>query len=441
MKSVFIIPILFLLSFQQSFSQTEKEAREILNTICSEDFHGRGYAMGGADKTADFIEKRLKKLGLKKFNKSYFQKFKIHVNTFSGNNFLKINNKNLIPGVDYLISSSSDSLNGKFRIAIINAKLINNSEKFKKFIHSDFSEKVILIDTLGLRRDSFNDAFNLITERNILKAKAIIKITRKKLIYSPSKIHKDFPLIILKSSSLPPHPENTSINIDHKYYSSFETKNIIAYLKGKTDTSIVLTAHYDHLGTMGKNVFFPGANDNGSGVASLLTLAKYFSKQKRPKYNLVFMFFSGEELGLQGSYFYTQHPVFPLSKIKFLINLDMVGSGDKGIKVVNGSVYKEKFDKLVAINEKKHYLPAIKIRGEAANSDHYFFYKKDVPSIFIYTLGTYKEYHNIFDTPERLPLSKFDKLMNLLIDFINTLQNDKKSDNTNQNIPSLQTKY
>ncbi len=419
MKSVFIFLTIFLLSFQQSISQTKEEAREILNTICSEAFHGRGYAMGGAQKTAEFIEKRLKKLGLKKFNKTYFQKFNIHANTLSGNNTVSINNKKLTPGIDYLFSASSDSLTGKFPVKIINAALIKDSSKFKTFIHSDFSECVILIDTFSLNNQSFNDAYQMITERNILKAKAVVKITRKNLVYAPSKIRKDFPLIILKQSSLPDNPKDIQIAVDSKYYSAFETQNIIAYIKGKTDTSIVFSAHYDHLGTMGRNVFFPGANDNGSGVASLLTLAKYFSKQKKPKYTIVFMFFSGEELGLQGSYYYTQHPVFPLSKIKFLINLDMVGSGDKGIKVVNGTVFKTEFDKLVTINNRNNYLPSIKIRGKAANSDHYFFFEKGVPTIFIYTLGKYKEYHNIFDTPERLPLSKFEELMHLLIDFIN----------------------
>ncbi len=440
MKSSFIILILFLLSFQQSIAQFQNDAREILNTICSEDFHGRGYAMGGVEKTARFIEKRLKKYHLKKFDKTYFQEFKIHVNTLSGNNLIRLNNKDLTPGIDYLISASSGSLKGKFSLAVINADLINKPEKFRKFIDSDFSDKVILIDTFGLHRKSFNDAYKLITERNILKAKAIIKITRKNLIYVPSQIRKNFPLIILKESSLPNNPRDIQIDIDSKYYPDFRTKNIIAYIKGKSDTSIVLSAHYDHLGTMGANVYFPGANDNGSGVAALLTLAKYFSKQKKPKYNIVFMFFSGEELGLQGSYYYTQHPVFPLSKIKFMINLDMVGSGDKGIKVVNGTVFKQQFDTLVSINDKHRYLPAIKIRGKAANSDHYFFFEEGVPAIFIYTLGKYKEYHNIFDTPELLPLSKFDGLMHLLIDFINIMQNDKRTDIQKQNVSEIQRK-
>ncbi|NPA68549.1 MAG: DUF4910 domain-containing protein [Chlorobi bacterium] len=439
MKLRFIIPVIFLLSFQQSISQNVDYAREILNTICSEDFHGRGYAAGGADKTADFILKNLKKTGLKRFGKSYFQPFDVSVNTFNGNNKLSINGKTLIPGKDYLIASYSDSLNGKFSLKVINAALINKPEKFRAFINSDLSDKVILIDTLGLHRKNFNDAYKLIVERNILKAKAVIKVTYDdKLTAYPSKIRKKYPLIILKRSVLPVNPHEVNINIDSKYFPHFKTKNIIAYIKGKTDTSIVFSAHYDHLGTMGKDVFFPGANDNGSGVAMLLNLAKYFSGQKKPEYNIVFMFFSGEELGLLGSYYYVRHPLFPLSKIKFMINLDMVGSGDKGIKVVNGSVFRQEFDTLTAINEKNNYLPAVKIRGKAANSDHYFFFEKGVPVFFIYTLGNYKEYHNIFDTPENLPLNKFEELMHLLIDFVNYLQNDKKLDTQESDLQAVQ---
>ncbi len=437
MRSVFIFLGLFLLSFQQSKSQNTDYAREILNTICSENYHGRAYAAGGADKTADFIAKELRKIRLKKFGKSYFQPFTIKVNTLYGNNTVNINGKSLIPGIDYLISASSPSLKGTFNIEIIDAALINEPLKFKKFIRSDFSDKVILIDTFGLKRESFNDAYQLITERNILKAKAVIKTTRRNLVYAPSQIQKKFPLIIIKKAKLPKNPKTVTINIDSKYYSNFETKNIIAYIKGKTDTSIVISAHYDHLGTMGKNVYFPGANDNGSGVSALLVLAKHFSKQKKLKYNIVFMFFSGEELGLLGSYYYSQHPLFPLRNIKFLINLDMVGSGDNGIKVVNGSVFKEEFDELLKINAENNYMQAVKIRGKAANSDHYFFFENDVPSFFIYTIGAYKEYHNIFDTPENLPLSKFNELTYLLTDFINYLQNDKKPDIEESNISSF----
>lgn len=153
----------------------------------------------------------------------------------------------------------------------------------------------------------------------------------------------------------------------------------------------------------------------------VLALAKYFSKREyTSKYSIAFIFFSGEELGLLGSKYYTENPLFELSKIKYLFNLDMVGSGDKGIQIVNSSLYLDVYEILNTINSEKNYLPQIKRRGAAANSDHYFFHAKGVKSFFIYTLGEYKEYHNVYDNSENLPLNKFVELMNLLIDFEQT---------------------
>ncbi len=424
MKPVLFILIFFLLSFQQITAQFKTEAGEMLHIICSEEYSGRGYALGGANKAAEFIKNKIEKYHLKKYDKSYFQNFKVKVNSFPGNNMLAFGTKNLQPGKDYIFSSTSSSLSGTFSLAVIDAALIKDKAGFKTFIQSDFSDKVILIDTAGLHSDDFKDAYNLITKRNVLKAKALIVLTEKNLIYVPSMIQNDFVLIYLRKSAFVSGAKEVTIDVESKY-ADFQTKNIIGYLKGKSDTSIVITAHYDHLGTMGRNVYFPGANDNGSGVVALLSLAKYFSQQKKLPYTLVFIFFSGEEIGLQGSYHYTQYPAFPLDKIKFLLNLDMVGSGDKGIQIVNGSVHKQQFDTIRAINEREKYLPEVKIRGAAANSDHYFFSENGVPAFFIYTLGAYKEYHNIYDNAEHIPLSKFDELMHLIIDFINNIQNSK----------------
>lgn len=422
MKLFLFLSLFFLSSFQQIFSQDVNYAENIINEICSKDYHGRGYGMGADKKTAEFIVSELKSFNLKKFSKNYLQKYKLNTNTLCGKNQLVLNENDLHPGIDFLISASSPSISGKFQVIELKEDIISDSLKFKKFIQQDFSNYVLLIDTLGVNDKSFKDAYYYITEQNVLKAKAIIKIEDGNLTFVPSQIQKKFPLIVLKRNAYKKKVNTVNLNIEATFFKNYKTQNIIAYIKGKTDTSIVLSAHYDHIGHMGKNTFFPGANDNGSGVSMVLTLAKYFSEKKtKPKYNIVFMFFSGEELGLLGSKYYSENPLFQLNKIKFLLNLDMVGSGDKGIKVVNGSVFRKEFDKLAKINKENNYMPAVKIRGAAANSDHYFFYEKGVKSFFIYTLGDYKEYHNINDKPDNLlPFRKFKSLSLLLIDFVNS---------------------
>ena len=420
MKSVFIIIILLLSSFQQLFSQDVEYAEKILNTICSEAYQGRGYAYGGDKMASAYIINELKKNHVKPFSKEYTQDFFINVNTLYGSNKLQINGITLEPGVDYIISSSSNSIKGNFTTVYIDKNLIDDSLRFRRLIQTNLSNKVIIIDTLGIKRKDFSQAYNLITKRNFLKAKAVIKIEDKDLLYVPSQIQKNFALITISREAFPKSFSSVNIDIESRYIENYKTQNIVGFLKGKSDTSIVLSAHYDHIGLMGIDTYFPGANDNGSGIAMLLNLAKYFSNQKKLKYNIVFMFFSGEELGLLGSKYYTENPIFPLSDIKFLLNLDMVGSGDEGIKVVNGSVFKKEFNRLSDINAENNYLEDVKIRGAAANSDHYFFYEKGVKSFFIYTLGKYKEYHNINDTPENLPLIEFEDLSLLLIDFIHS---------------------
>src|SRR5262249_11975318 len=136
-----------------------------------------------------------------------------------------------------------------------------------------------------------------------------------------------------------------------------------------------------------------------------------------PKYSIAIFLFSAEEIGLLGSKYYTENPLFPLENIKFLLNLDLSGTGDDGITVVNGEIHRDKFDLLTDLNIKSAYLKDIKIRGEACNSDHCHFHKKGVKSFFFYTMGGISQYHNIYDKEETLPLTEYEDLFSLIRDF------------------------
>jgi aminopeptidase YwaD len=174
------------------------------------------------------------------------------------------------------------------------------------------------------------------------------------------------------------------------------------------------------LGRLGNAAYFPGANDNASGVSMLLNLAKTI-KLNPLKYNVVFILFAGEEAGLLGSHYFVDHPIFPLNKIKFLVNLDLNGTGDDGATVVNSTIYTSAFDKLKKINDDQRLLSQLKTRGKAANSDHYWFTEKGVPAFFIYTMGGISAYHDIYDRPETLPLTKYKELHQLLLNFMQQL--------------------
>src|SRR5690606_27118787 len=136
---------------------------------------------------------------------------------------------------------------------------------------------------------------------------------------------------------------------------------------------------------------------------------------------LVFIGFAGEEAGLVGSQYFVENPLVDLSKIKFLLNFDIMGAGEDGIQIVNSSVFTKEYDLLNRINSDKNYIKQIKKRGEACNSDHCPFYKKGVPSFFVYTLGGAGFYHDVFDTADSLSLSEFQDLKKLFIEFIDQI--------------------
>ncbi|MBW7846147.1 MAG: M28 family peptidase, partial [Bacteroidia bacterium] len=162
--------------------------------------------------------------------------------------------------------------------------------------------------------------------------------------------------------------------------------------------------------------------DNASGVAMLLDLMRYYNENK-PKYNVAFLFFSGEEAGLFGSYYYTQNPLFPLKKIALLLNLDLMGTGDKGLTAVNATLFKEEFELLQMVNMEGEYLSKIAPRGVAKNSDHYYFTENGVKSFFFYLMGDYHFYHDVFDTEQALPLSNYRNSFLLITDFVKEYQN------------------
>jgi aminopeptidase YwaD len=209
------------------------------------------------------------------------------------------------------------------------------------------------------------------------------------------------------------------IDIKSVFFDSLRTQNIIGFVPGTEipDSFMVFSAHYDHLGGIGDSCYFPGANDNASGIAMLLNLANYY--QKNPaKYTMVFIAFGAEEVGLLGSKYFVENPLFPLEKIKILVNMDMMGTGEEGIQVVNATLFETEYNLLKKINEDHKYLANIKSRGKSANSDHHWFTEKGVPAFFIYTLGGVAHYHDIYDRAETLPLTEFEDIFKLLIGFV-----------------------
>lgn len=423
----------FLISFfivLQSSAQDTAYARKILNELCSKKYKGRGYVGNGDKKAAGFIQGEFKKIGLAKVKGSYTQKFTFSVNTFPKKVVVKYNGKILVAGKDYLVNAGCKDFKFKGTVGFTTAAQLNDSSFYDKV---GYYQKTSVIDTFT--RKYFPEAE--LTEKKYAHdfgKQLLIKLTNEKLTWTSSYKQDNNCIITLNSSVFDrTQPAVFEIDIDSKFYGAYTAKNelygtytsqnVLGMIEGtqQKDSFIVFTAHYDHLGMMGETAMFPGANDNASGIAMMLSLAKYF-KAHPQKYSLLFIAFSGEETGLIGSKYYVDNPVIPLEKMHFLINIDLMGNGAEGVMAVNGSVYKDEYNLLTLINAKKQYLPAVKARGKAANSDHYYFSEAGVPGFFFYLMGPYPYYHDINDKASAVPFSNFSNAFMLFRDFIISLQ-------------------
>ena len=367
--------IIFLFLAINTFAQDSTYTRNIINTLTSKEFWGRGYTKDGMKKSAAYLAEAYQKIGLLPMGSGYKQTFNFPVNTFPEKMMVAVNGQKLIPGKDFIVNNESPSVKQKANLTEI---------------------------------DSLN-----------YQASPSLKILLKdKLTWSVATQVGDVTIIQLNKKNFTAIPKEINVDIENKFIPNFEAANVCGLVKGTKfpDSILIITAHYDHLGGMGADTYFPGANDNAAGVATLLSLAKYYAANPQP-YSIGFICFAGEEAGLLGSRFFVENPLIPLSKIKFLINLDLVGTGEAGMTVVNASVYPKAFALLKTINNQNHYISKINSRGKAANSDHYFFTESGVPAFFIYTQGGPSAYHDVFDKPETLPLTEYKDLFKLIVRF------------------------
>lgn len=184
-------------------------------------------------------------------------------------------------------------------------------------------------------------------------------------------------------------------------------KNVIGYLDNNAPTTVIIGAHYDHLGHglagsslhAGEPAIHNGADDNASGVACMLYLAEYLKNSTAKNNNYLFIGFSGEELGLFGSKRFAESPTIDLSKVNYMLNMDMVGRlNEEKVLAINGAGTSPTW---------KEVLPAIQVDGIKIKttdsgigpSDHTSFYLKDIPVLHFFT-GQHTDYHKPSDDSE-----------------------------------------
>jgi aminopeptidase YwaD len=188
--------------------------------------------------------------------------------------------------------------------------------------------------------------------------------------------------------------------------------NVVGYIDNGAPTTVVLGAHFDHLGygedgnsmmRTGEKLIHNGADDNASGTSALIELSRSLKKSKAKNHNYLFLAFSGEELGLFGSKYFVDNPTIDLSTVSYMINMDMVGRLNDSTRTLAVGGYGTSPTWASVINAADKKLPfAIKIDSSGSGpSDHTSFYRKDIPVLFFFT-GQHRDYHRPSDDADKI---------------------------------------
>jgi hypothetical protein len=226
-----------------------------------------------------------------------------------------------------------------------------------------------------------------------------------------------------------PESIRVTVNVDLERVQK-TVHNVAGFLAGETPEYIIIGAHYDHLGlgeqysmapSMAGTVH-PGADDNASGTAGVIELARWFSRQPKQKRGILFLTFAGEEMGLLGSGYYVSHPEFPLNKAVAMLNMDMIGRMRNGKLYVGGSGTGTTLGAILQKDAPKYNLnlDLSDNAGFNESSDHASFMAKQVPALFFFS-GLHGDYHKPSDTWDKIEAPETARLLALIADIAEDL--------------------
>ena len=432
--------LILLLAFcaMQSGAQDLAHYKRVIKELASARYQGRGYAKGGANKAGLFLEKEYKKAGVDEVT---LQPFKLDINTFSGRMEMGTLTpvpspsrgenkhspsgetergwKSLQPGVDFSMREYSPGVHGEFPVYHVDTLNFDADRMFADLAKPEYANALVACEFWFTYRHK--DAFSRLQKAG--------ECNNAGLIYTwpaPIKFFKAYGHRVVEKPIIWVTPEaikdvqRVRLHVDNKFLKDYECFNVIAKVEGQRhDSCYVFTAHYDHLGNLGKKIFYAGANDNASGTACIVTLAEYYAKHK-PQYDMYFLSFSGEDANLRGSEFFANNPIVPLSQIKYLFNIDMIGDNNPVQYCECSDEGMRGYQLFEQINNDKHYFTSLHRGDLAANSDHYPFATRHVPCIFLENEkgDAFQYYHTIFDTYETVKFDSYEPVFRLVRDFI-----------------------
>ena len=415
MKKIVFLIVLVLAGIQVS-AQNFAHYKSIIKELSSSKYQGRGYAKDGANKAGKFLQKEYEKAGV---DEVIIQPFKLDINTFCGKMEMSADGKKLRPGIDFSMREYSPGVHGKFPVYHVDTLNFNPERIFADLAKPEYANCLVACEFWFTYRHK--DVFSRLQKKG--------ECPNAGLIYTwaaPIKFFKAYGDHIVDKPIIWVTPEaiegvkNVSVNVDNKFLKDYECFNVIAKVSGQRhDSCYVFTAHYDHIGNLGKKVFYAGANDIASGTAAVVTLAEYYAKN-RPPYDMYFLAFSGEDANLRGSNWYVEHPIVPLEQIKYLFNIDMIGDNNPVQYCEVSDEGMRGFSLFEQINKGKNYFKELHRGDLAANSDHYPFATRHVPCIFLENEkgDAFQYYHTIFDTYETVRFDSYEPIFKMVRDFI-----------------------
>ena len=470
---------LFLLFACRSNGQEEsskidkKDLTVFIKTLSSSQFGGRGIDDDGQIKTQEFIIDRFRKLQLEPFTSDgYLEKFCLN-KTSRSELFIITQNRRRIQNLNQMIFEGEIRNDGMIkrevvyggrgaeeelnqidvenRIVIILSKNLREDTSIRRSLaarnatgliviyedEKDFeSEKWRWRNFYSQKKYSIADRLpdatlispelDVLTSSNLLtntiimsgtEAKNIIGLSKKNLINLANK---------KKNKNLPP----AFINIHFEQVEKkVETANVIGIIKGESDKSIVISAHYDHVG-IEDDFYYPGADDNASGVAALLELAEEFSQHKKLKYSLIFLATSAEEVGLLGSLYHTEQPTFVPEQVICNVNIDMISRCDYNhadcdyLYCIGGN---KELDSIIRKADELFPFCAFDYSqnnsGIFERTDGYHFNVKGIPSLLFFA-GFHDDYHKPTDTFDKIDFDILENRIRLIGEVIKLIQQE-----------------
>lgn len=451
MKKICLLGALLLI-FAGLQAQDSSSFRKNIQELSSAKYAGRGYYKDNDGKAANYIAAELAKWGavpVEKFFgkgaaaqagiKGYFQGITFPLKDFNGKMELSVDGKKLQPGTEFIISSYSGAGKGSYELFYLDTTGRNLKQVIDTLVIAGKNRVVVmpygmlyqqLLMGIKVRKIELGGVIAL-NSRELMQE--LVRMTGNTsmtgvspLLMSKTYIEMlsmDHPDFVVEETAFPKEAKQVTFDIQSSFNPQESSSNVIAVIPGTQhpDSIFVFTAHYDHLGKLGKEVFYPGANDNASGTSMLLALAQYFSKpENKPAHTLVFAAVTGEEMGLLGSQKLVASAPFNLKNIKYVLNFDMVADKTDTLTTYSDKCGMRGYELLKRISDEKGLFKDVTYQKYQQNSDHYYFLRKRVPAIcFIMEKGeNFGKLHTPEDNMSHISVEKFNALFTMVVDFV-----------------------